>query len=99
MIDLGTGTGALPVLIGAATVDSELVAFEKQESLFSRATRNCILNGLGDRCRIVCADISDPDFTVEQGDLVISNPPFYPENLKSRVPPQNEVHLHSPTKK
>jgi len=78
MLDLGTGTGILPLLLAdeAGRVD----AIEYNPVMASLARRNIALNALEEKVRIIEGDyrkireLCPP----EQFDLVLANPPYYP---------------------
>ena len=75
--DLGTGTGAVALLLlslGAASVD----AVERQERLADMLKRSVALNNLEARIRVVHSDVRQVDQFLPAGqyDLVTANPPF-----------------------
>lgn len=78
VIDLGTGSGIIPLrLVGAKQV-KKLYGVEIQEDVADRAQRSVLLNGLEDRIEILNMDLKDLDekFPKSQFDTVISNPPY-----------------------
>lgn len=77
-IDLGTGTGIIPLLLSAKTDASEIIGLEIQKDLCEMAKRSIRHNKLEDRIKIVCGDIkSIPDlFGKETFTNVVSNPPY-----------------------
>ncbi len=78
LIDLGTGTGIIPLLAAALTSAKEIVGVELQERLFQLACRNVRLNFLEARIRIVQADMKQIVHTFRAGEfaVVCSNPPY-----------------------
>jgi len=76
--DLGTGSGIIGLLLGRKYSDAKVMLVELQESLYSLAEKNIIMNGLEDRVEVVLADIKDMKKKTPrlQYDLVVSNPPF-----------------------
>lgn len=77
-VDLGSGTGIIPLLLLARNKVSSVTAVEIQQSFAELIERNAELNGFGDRLRSLCADVrsvkpADMDGEV---DLVLSNPPY-----------------------
>ena len=76
--DLGTGSGIIGLLLGRKYSDAKVMLVELQESLYSLAQKNIIMNALEDRVEVVLADIKDMKKKTPrmQYDLVVSNPPF-----------------------
>lgn len=79
VIDLGTGSGVIPLLLSAKQPDCTLVGLELMDEMAAMAARSVTLNGLDDRISIVCGDIrkAEERFGKAVFDVVISNPPYY----------------------
>lgn len=77
-LDLGTGTGIIPILLSAKTKGSEFVGLEIQEESADMARRSVEGNGLGERVKIVVGDIKEASqlFGVASFDVATSNPPY-----------------------
>lgn len=77
-LDLGTGTGIIPLLLSDRTDLSFLAGLEIQPESAGRAGRSVRLNGLEDRIRIIEGDIKEADqiFPAASFDVVTSNPPY-----------------------
>ncbi|MBR2179771.1 MAG: tRNA1(Val) (adenine(37)-N6)-methyltransferase [Selenomonadaceae bacterium] len=76
VLDLGTGTGVIPLLI--ADEVTHINAIELNSTMAEIAKRNVELNDLGDKISVVEGDyrkIRDY-FKVESFDLVLANPPY-----------------------
>ena len=78
VLDLGTGTGIIPILMSAKTKASHLTGLEIQEESAEMARRSVLLNGLSDRIRIVTGDIKEADrlFAAASFDVITCNPPY-----------------------
>lgn len=78
VLDLGTGTGIIPILMAAKTDAKELIGLEIQEESADMAQRSVILNDLQDKVRIVQGDIKEAGhiFDAASFDVVTSNPPY-----------------------
>ncbi len=78
ILDIGTGTGVIPILLSAKTKAQHLTGIEIQEHFAEMAKRSVDLNGLGDRISIVQGDIKDwlTIFGKAKFDLVVTNPPY-----------------------
>lgn len=78
VVDMGTGTGILPILLSAQRTDAVFTAFEIQPDMASMACRSVALNGLSDRIRILAEDMRTAAKTIgyQSAHLVVSNPPY-----------------------
>jgi tRNA1Val (adenine37-N6)-methyltransferase len=78
VIDLGTGSGIIPLIMARRFPSAEIVGVEFQEGMASLALRNVEVNGLSERVAILCADILTlrRSFPVSSFDLVVANPPY-----------------------
>ena len=81
VLDLGTGTGIIPLLLCAKTEASHLTALEIQEESADMARRSVTLNGLSDKISVVTGDIKEATkiFGKATFDVVTSNPPYMTE--------------------
>ena len=78
VVDLGTGTGIIPILIAGKSKASKIIGVEIQEEVYEMATRSVKLNNLEDRVEIVNADIKtiDKQLPVHGFNVATSNPPY-----------------------
>lgn len=78
VIDLGTGTGIIPILLAAKTEAKSIVGLEIQSESADMAARSVGLNGLKNRIEIVEGDICKADglFPAASFDSVTCNPPY-----------------------
>ncbi|MBP5311033.1 MAG: tRNA1(Val) (adenine(37)-N6)-methyltransferase [Lachnospiraceae bacterium] len=78
VLDLGTGTGIIPILMEAKTDAAHLTGLEIQEESADMARRSVKLNGLEDKIDIVTGDIKEAVslFGKSSMDVVTSNPPY-----------------------
>lgn len=79
-VDLGTGTGIIPLILSHKTELKRLYGVEVQQNSFDRACRNAQMNGLSERLHFIHADIAKNhqalrslEGTIE---LVTCNPPY-----------------------
>ncbi len=77
-IDLGTGTGIIPILLEAKTEGKHFIGLEIQEESADMAARSVRLNHLEEKIEIVQGDIKDASRLFGKGkfDVVTSNPPY-----------------------
>ena len=78
VVDLGTGTGILPILLEAKTQGKRFVGLEIQEESADMARRSVEYNGIGDKVEIVTGDIKEASkiFGAASFDVVTCNPPY-----------------------
>lgn len=78
VIDLGTGTGIIAVLLAAKRELRMVTGLEIQPEMAEMAARSVKLNGLENKVEIVCGDIKEAVrlFGASSFDAVISNPPY-----------------------
>ncbi|WP_349673874.1 tRNA1(Val) (adenine(37)-N6)-methyltransferase [Lacrimispora sp.] len=77
-IDLGTGTGIIPILLEAKNLGLHYTGLEIQEEVADMAARSVALNHLEDKITIVKGDIKEASrlFGAASFDVVTSNPPY-----------------------
>lgn len=80
LLDLGTGSGIIPLLLAWGDKRIKATGIEIQETSAQLATENMELNGLNDRVEIITADMREWRMPKLSGyfDLVVSNPPYFP---------------------
>lgn len=78
VIDLGTGTGIIPILLEAKYEGEHYTGLEIQKDMADMAARSVALNGLENKISIVEGDILNAEaiFGLAQFDVVTSNPPY-----------------------
>lgn len=78
VIDLGTGTGIIPILLEAKYEGEHYTGLEIQEEMADMASRSVALNGLEEKITIVQGDICQAceRFGLARFDVVTSNPPY-----------------------
>lgn len=78
VLDMGTGTGVIPILLKSKTKGEHFTGLEIQEECADMATRSVQYNGLESAVDIVCGDIKEAAgiFGAASFDVVTSNPPY-----------------------
>ena len=78
VLDLGTGTGVIPILMSAKTEAGHFWGLEIQEESAEMAKRSVILNDLSEKIDIVTGDIKEADsiFKPSSFDVITTNPPY-----------------------
>ena len=77
-LDLGTGTGIIPILLAAKTQGRHFTGLEISPTSADMAARSVLLNDLQERVEIVRGDIKEAGelFAPASFDTVTSNPPY-----------------------
>ena len=93
ILDLGTGTGIIPILLAARTEDTHITGMEIQEVSAEMANSSVQWNKLEDRIEIIQGDIKEAAelFPAASFDVVTSNPPYMTERhgLENEYEPRN----------
>ncbi|MCR6545266.1 tRNA1(Val) (adenine(37)-N6)-methyltransferase [Dehalobacterium formicoaceticum] len=80
VVDLGTGTGVIPLLLAARLRNTSIIGLELKEEVAHMAERSVSLNNLNQQITIKVGDIKEASAQLGKGsfDLVVSNPPYAP---------------------
>lgn len=78
VLDLGTGTGIIPILLEAKTPGEHFTGLEIQPESADMARRSVAYNGLEEKIEIVTGDIKDAStlFGASSFDVITTNPPY-----------------------
>lgn len=76
ILDIGTGTGLIVLMLAQRFSKSHLTAIEIDESAFLEALTNVSESIFNDRCRVFLSSLQDFD-SDKKFDLIVSNPPFF----------------------
>ena len=78
VMDLGTGTGILCILLAGKTKLKEIYGIEIQEEVADMARRSVELNSLQDKVKIINESILNLENIFEKGsiDAIVTNPPY-----------------------
>jgi len=78
VLDIGTGTGILPILLEAKTEGKHFTGLEIQPESADMARRSVLINNLQDKIDIVTGDIKESArlFDAACFDVIVSNPPY-----------------------
>lgn len=77
-LDIGTGTGIIPILLEAKTQGRHFTGLEIQAESADMAKRSVAMNGLQEKIEIVTGDIREAGelFDAASFDVITSNPPY-----------------------
>ena len=95
VLDLGTGTGIIPILLCGKTNLRKVVGIEIQQDVANMAKRSSQLNNLQERFEVVNTNIIDLKNIYEKQsfDVIVTNPPYKKEN--TGITNENEAKLIS----
>ena len=82
VLDLGTGTGIISILLCEKTNLKEIIGIEVQKDVYEMAKRSIKLNGLENKFKIINENILNLNNIFEKNsiDVIVTNPPYKKEN-------------------
>lgn len=84
ILDLGTGTGCMPIALLTEWPEAKAVAVDISDAALDVARENAAMNGVQDRIRFVQGDFMGVLDLTGTFDLILSNPPYIPrEDIES----------------
>ncbi len=83
IVDAGTGSGCLAVTLACEWPEASIVATDVSVAALQVAADNARQHGVSDRVRFVRADLLSG---IENIDLIVSNPPYVPDNAQTGLP-------------
>jgi tRNA1Val (adenine37-N6)-methyltransferase len=91
ILDIGTGTGLLSLMAAQQNPTARIDAIEIDEAAASQAAENCAQSPFADRISVVFNSVQEhsPPYLY---DLIITNPPFFQEDLRSPSSQKNRAH-------
>ena len=87
-VDLGTGSGVIPLLMLARRPACRIDAIEIDPYMAELAARNFDLNETGERLRAFCGDLREAAGLLgrEKYEIAVSNPPYYDADASLQGP-------------
>lgn len=82
VMDLGTGTGIISILLCGKTELKKIIGVEVQEQVYDMACRSAKLNNLEDRFQVINENILNltKNFENNSFDAIVTNPPYKKQN-------------------
>ncbi len=90
ILDVGTGTGILALMMAQKNLDANVLAIEPHVGSFNEAQHNFQQSKFKDRLNIVNCKLQDLKVDT-QFDLIISNPPYYENSTLSETKARNSA--------
>ncbi len=89
-LDLGTGTGIIPILLEAKGMGKSYMGLEIQETFVDMANRSVVMNKIDDKVTIIHGDIKEADklLPLSSFNVITTNPP-YMDSGKGLVNPES----------
>ena len=89
VVDLGTGSGCIPVVLALRRAGLELYALDLSEEALALARQNAARHGVLERITFVCGDMrAPPEEWRGTIDLATCNPPYVSEEEWERLEPE-----------
>lgn len=93
ILDIGTGTGVIALMLAQRFPQAKVTAIELDEDAAAQALENFEESQFSDRLILLQGRFQDFSAN-EKFDLIVSNPPFFPDHLKSQDSKRNQA-LHT----
>lgn len=95
VIDLGTGTGILPILLSGKTQLKQVIGVEIQEEVAHMAKRSVEINSLQNKITIINENVLNIEniYGKESFDAIVTNPPY--KKVNTGIQNENEKKLIS----
>ena len=95
ILDLGTGSGVLAIIMAKEVPSCKVVALEIDPKALSIAKENAKVHGVDDRVEFICGDLKKVDWRGNYS-MILSNPPYIPSVDIQKIMP--EVQNYEPRK-
>lgn len=93
ILDIGTGTGVIALMLAQRFPKAKVTALEIDQGAAAQADENFKESPFAERLNLIL--IALQEFSTDHSfDLIVSNPPYFPDHLKSSDPKRN-LALHT----
>ncbi len=93
ILDIGTGTGVIALMLAQRFPEAQVTALEIDPEAAAQATENFKESPFAERMHLIPTALQE--FSTDSSfDLIVSNPPYFPDHLKSSDPKRN-LALHT----
>ena len=90
ILDIGTGTGLIALMMAQRFPEALVTAIDIDEMAVSQAAENVAASPFADRISVVAADVQTFR-TAEKFDSIVCNPPFFEDSLTCPDPQRTEA--------
>ena len=94
VLDVGTGTGLLSMMYAQKNPEAIIDAIELDHAAYTQARENVAASPFSERISIIHGDVKTLSFR-QKYDRIISNPPFYENEIRSGNERKNIAHHHT----
>jgi release factor glutamine methyltransferase len=94
ILDIGTGSGIIPIVLAIHMPDAIFYAIDISNAAIETAKENARLHNLSERIEFVETDIFSAEFEAGEFDIIVSNPPYV--SLDEYRTLQNEIVDYEP---
>ncbi|MFZ5354228.1 MAG: tRNA1(Val) (adenine(37)-N6)-methyltransferase [Bacillota bacterium] len=93
VLEMGTGTGIIPILIYAKKKPQKITALEIQSEMAEMAQRSILYNNLQGKIEIKCMDLKDAPSLLGKAvyDCVVTNPPYVKQECGINNPEETKA--------
>ncbi len=93
ILDIGTGTGVIALMLAQRFTEAQITALELDPEAAAQAAENCQASPFSQRIHVKEGRLQ-AYAEEERFDLIVSNPPYFPDHLKSSDAKRNQA-LHT----
>lgn len=76
ILDIGTGSGNIPIALAKYLIGAEIVTVEVSAKAIEVAKENAVLNSVESKIKFILSDVNHLNLETDLFDIVISNPPY-----------------------
>ncbi len=76
ILDIGTGSGNIPIALAKNLVGAEIVTVDVSAEAIEVAKENAVMNGVESEIKFILSDVNHYTTETDLFDIVISNPPY-----------------------
>ena len=76
ILDIGTGSGIIPIVLALHIPDATICAIDNSNDAIEVAKQNAVMNNVAERIEFLTTDLFSAQFEDESFDIIVSNPPY-----------------------
>jgi release factor glutamine methyltransferase len=88
ILEMGTGSGAISVALAKELPSASVVATDLSQKALAIAAENALRHGVRERILFLQGNLFDPLEKGSQFELIITNPPYIPQDYFPSLPPE-----------